>query len=83
MQTVQFEIPVEPLLYFKETLQEFAKELKPFAAFELCVSGRLSSGRSAQLAALSRVAFLMKPNDYKASPVYSKREESRPNIARI
>jgi predicted HTH domain antitoxin len=81
MQTIQLELPEEPLLSLKETPEEFAKEIKLLAAIKLFELGRLSSGRAAQLAGLSRVAFLMKLKDYKISPISLSRDELKQDLA--
>ncbi|MCP4695442.1 MAG: UPF0175 family protein [Gammaproteobacteria bacterium] len=81
MHTIQLELPEEPLLSLKETPQEFAREIKLLAALKLFELGRLSSGRAAQLAGLSCVAFLLKLHDCKISPVHMSREELRQDCA--
>ena len=80
MQTVQLEIPEEPLLSLKETPQEFAKEIKLLAAIKLFELERLSSGRAAQLAGIPRVVFLMKLNEYRVSPMILTRESLQHDI---
>jgi predicted HTH domain antitoxin len=68
MQTVQIALPEEPLISLKETPDSFANEMKILAAVKLFELGRLSSGRAAQLAGVSRVAFLMILGRYQVSP---------------
>lgn len=75
MQTIQLELPEDPLLSLKETPQNFAEEIKFLAALKLFELGRLSSGRAAQLAGLPRVTFLMKLTEYQVSPVCLSLEE--------
>ena len=70
MQTIQIEIPEEPLLSLKETAESFSQEIKLLAAVKLFELGRLSSGRAAQLAGLSRVAFLASLGKYQVSPFH-------------
>ena len=66
--TVEIDLPEEPLFSLKETPEHFAKEIKMLAAVKLFDLGRLSSGRAAQLAGVTRVEFLMAIGDYRVSP---------------
>jgi predicted HTH domain antitoxin len=75
MQTVTLELPEEPLLSLKQTAEGFRKELKMLAAVKLFELGRLSSGRAAQLAGMSRVAFLLSLQHYEVSPFHISPEE--------
>jgi predicted HTH domain antitoxin len=59
MSTVQIEIPEEVLISLKETPETISRELRILAAVKLFELGKLSSGRAAQLAGMSRVEFLM------------------------
>ena len=47
----------------------FARELRVLAAVKLYELGRLSSGRAAELAGMSRVEFLLELGRYKVSPL--------------
>ena len=47
----------------------FARELRMLAAVKLFELGRLSSGRAAELAAKSRVEFLLSLGRYKVFPL--------------
>jgi predicted HTH domain antitoxin len=62
-------------------LDHFAEELRVLAAVKLFEMGRLSSGRAAQLAGMSRVAFLMNLRRYQVSPFQLTREELQQDIA--
>jgi predicted HTH domain antitoxin len=81
MSTVQVEVPEETLISLKTDLDHFAEELRVLAAVKLFEMGRLSSGRAAQLAGMSRVAFLMNLRRYQVSPFQLTREELQQDIA--
>jgi predicted HTH domain antitoxin len=68
MSTIQIEIPDEVLISLKETAETLSRELSILAAVKLFELGRLSSGRAAQLAQLSRVEFLNIIGRYQVSP---------------
>ncbi|MFE4106088.1 UPF0175 family protein [Almyronema epifaneia] len=68
MSTIQVEIPDEVLISLKETAETMPEELCLMAAIKLFELGKLSSGRAAQLAGISRVTFLMKIGRYQVSP---------------
>jgi len=68
MLTIPIELPEEPLISLKQTPAAFVNEMKLLAAIKLFELGRLSSGRAAQLAGMSRVAFLMTLGCYQVSP---------------
>jgi len=68
MSTVQIQIPEEVLISLKETSETLSQELVILAAVKLFELGRLSSGRAAQLAGMSRVAFLTCLGRYRVSP---------------
>jgi predicted HTH domain antitoxin len=59
MSTIQVDVPDEVLISLKETSQTLARELRVAAAVKLFELGKLSSGRAAQLAGMSRVEFLL------------------------
>lgn len=68
MSTVQIEIPEEVLISLKETRETISRELRILAAVKLFELGKLSSGRAAQFAGISRVEFLMLLGRYLVSP---------------
>ncbi len=68
MSTVKIEIPEEVLISLKETPETIAREVGILAAVKLFELGKLSSGRAAQLAGVSRVEFLMLLGRYQVSP---------------
>lgn len=65
---VVIDVPEEVLLAEKTDAVSFARELKVLAAVKLYELGRLSSGRAAELAGMSRVEFLLELGRYKATP---------------
>lgn len=68
MSTIQLDVPDEVLISLKETSQTLARELRIAAAMKLYELGKLSSGRAAQLAGMSRVEFLVALGRYQVSP---------------
>ena len=75
MSAVQIEIPEEVLISLKETPETIARELQILAAVKLFELGKLSSGRAAQLAGMSRVQFLLLLGQYQVSPFSLSTEE--------
>lgn len=80
MSTVQLEIPEEVLISLKETPETIAKELQILAAVKLFELGKLSSGRAAQLAGISRVQFLLLLGQYQVSPFALTTEELEQDV---
>ena len=64
MPTIQIELPNEVLLSLKETPESLTKVIRMAAAAKLYELGKLSSGRAADLAGLSRVRFLQALGQY-------------------
>lgn len=64
-------IPEKVLLAEKADEETFARELPVLAAVKLYELGRLSSGRAAELAGMSRVEFLLALGRYKVFPFES------------
>ena len=80
MTTVKIDIPEEVLISLKETPESLSRELSVLAAVKLFELGRLSSGRAAQLANLSRVEFLNLIGRYQVSPFTLSPEELEQDI---
>lgn len=74
-QQIVINVPDKVLLAEKTDAKAFAGELSMLAAVKLFELGRLSSGRAAELAGLSRVEFLMSLGRYKVFPLASELEE--------
>ena len=75
MSKLEVQVPQETLISLKTTSEAFGRELLLLAAVKLFELGKLSSGRAAQLAGLSRVEFLMRLRDYGVSPFQLSPEE--------
>lgn len=69
------DIPEKVLLAEKADEVTFARELRVLAAVKLYELGRLSSGRAADLAGMSRVEFLLALERYKVFPLAAELEE--------
>jgi len=66
---VQIELPDEVLIALKETPEGLAKEIRMLAAVKFYQMGKLSSGRAAELAGISRVSFLQSLSRYEV-PIF-------------
>ena len=56
------------LLSLKESKEEFEEEARYLLALKLYELGKISSGKAAKIAEVSRVAFLLRMGMYRVSP---------------
>lgn len=68
-QQIVLNVPTKILLAEKTDETTFAQELLMLAAVKLYELGRLSSGRAAELAGMSRVEFLLNLGRYRVFPL--------------
>ena len=78
MSAVRVDIPEETLACLKTDAESFGRDLKVLAAVKLFELGKLSSGRAAQLAGMSRV--LLRLRSYQVAPLQTTPEELRQDI---
>ncbi|MEM8556319.1 MAG: UPF0175 family protein [Bacteroidota bacterium] len=78
--SVTIPVPDEVLLAEKATAEDFAHVLAMLAAVKLYELGRLSSGRAAALAGVSRVAFLHELGRYRVTPFEAEVEDLEANF---
>jgi predicted HTH domain antitoxin len=69
MRQITIDVPEKILLAEKSDEATFGQELRLLAAIKLFELGRLSSGRAAELAGMSRVEFLLTLGKYKVFPL--------------
>jgi len=65
MPILRIDCPEEVLISLKQDVESFQKAFRLAAAMKFYELGRLSSGRAAALAGISRVAFLQKAGEYR------------------
>ena len=82
--TKQLTVNVPEKILFAEKMDEktFAQEMRMLTAIKLFELGRLSSGRAAELAGISRVAFLFSLDRYQVFPFMAELDELELDYAR-
>lgn len=75
MATITITCPEQVLVSLKEEPNEFARDLTLTAAMKFYELGRLSSGRAAELAGVSRVAFLHRAAQFRVPVIDESKED--------
>jgi predicted HTH domain antitoxin len=78
---ITIEIPETVLLAEKTDATTFAQEIRMLAAVKLYELGRLSSGRAAELAGVSRIEFLFALKRYKVFPLEAELQDLEQHVA--
>jgi len=81
MQTVSLEIPTTTFASLGESPDEFVNEMRIAAAVKWYELGRLSQGKAAEVAGLTRVAFIEALSRFKVSPIQISAEEMTKELA--
>lgn len=83
MQTVSLEIPTTTFAALGESPDEFVSEMRIAAAVKWYELGRLSQGKAAEVAGLSRSAFIEALSRFKVSPIQITEEELAKELADV
>ena len=80
MQTVSLEFPASTLAALGDSPDEFVNEMRIAAAVKWYELGRVSQGKAAEIAGLSRSAFIDALSKFKVSPIQITAAELRREI---
>lgn len=83
MQTISLEIPTTTLAALGESPDEFVNEMRILAAVKWYELGRLSQGKAAEVAGLSRSAFIEALSRFKVSPMQTSEAELNKELADV
>ena len=83
MQTVSLEISITTFAALGESPDEFVSEMRIAAAVKWYELGRLSQGKAAEVAGLSRSAFIEVLSRFKVSPIQITEEELAKELADV
>ena len=78
---ITIDVPEKVLLAEKMDAATFGRELRILAAVKMYELGRLTSGRAAELAGMSRVEFLLMLERYSVFPFAAELEELEADYA--
>ena len=80
MRTITIALPDQPLGDVEMTDDELTEEIRMLAAVKLYELGRISSGRAAEFAGISRVEFINELGRYNVSPFQITPEELKTEV---
>ena len=80
MRTITIALPDQPLGDVEMTDDELTEEIRMLAAVKLYELGRISSGRAAEFAGISRVEFFNELGQYNVSPFQITPEELKAEV---
>lgn len=83
MQTVILEIPTTTFAALGESPDEFIHEMRIVAAVKWYELGKLSQGKAAEVAGLSRFEFIEALSKFKVSPIQITAEELSKELGHI
>lgn len=81
MQTVSLEIPTNTFAALGESPDEFVNEMRIAAAVKWYELGKLSQGKAAEVAGLSRSAFIEALSRFQVSPIQITDEEMKKELS--